>query len=406
MACVHDAKEFTAKLNSQSKRLSRSCGTAKSVRAVGPASQRTPVPLHRWCGAAAAGAVGAPPSPKIRPDTRCLTLPRTNSSRSIQCALGSPGPRVGTRAQRCSRPPVMYSRPPDCASQRTGAPILLPPQTRLAPPLVPCRLSSAARGYEVAAVRMATSVSSLTVSTSFAPGRHCSPRATLTASAAHSLTLRPAGPTLFIQDQGLPVVLTRRPMPLRCPVPLCARRRHGGAAARHVATHGRESVDAVAATAVTVAATLAVLAQYLPADLEQYLPTHAAAWALHAVAIAYRPARLVIAFGRTAPLSAAAATGAVVATPADQAHAATRRLANLQQLRVFAVLILSLSLAAAHASGGITAIAVDAPNATAHAAPGASVARARRWVARVVRPPGTAAPVCIGKGAQPGARGR
>mmetsp|Transcript_22602 Transcript_22602/g.53637 ORF Transcript_22602/g.53637 Transcript_22602/m.53637 type:complete len:282 (+) Transcript_22602:315-1160(+) len=166
-------------------------------------------------------------------------------------------------------------------------------------------------------------------------------------------------------------------MPLRCPVPLCARRRHGGAAARHVATHGRESVDAVAATAVTVAATLAVLAQYLPADLEQYLPTHAAAWALHAVAIAYRPARLVIAFGRTAPLSAAAATGAVVATPADQAHAATRRLANLQQLRVFAVLILSLSLAAAHASGGITAIAVDAPNATAHAAPGASLARAR-----------------------------
>ena len=30
--------------------------------------------------------------------------------------------RVGTRAQRCCRPPVMYSRPPDCASQRIGAP--------------------------------------------------------------------------------------------------------------------------------------------------------------------------------------------------------------------------------------------------------------------------------------------
>ena len=172
-------------------------------------------------------------------------------------------------------------------------------------------------------------------------------------------------------------------MPLRCPVPLCARRRRGGAAARYVATHGRESVDAVAANGVTVGTTLAVLAQYLPAVLEQYLPTHAAAWARHAVTTAYRPARLVIALGRTAPLSAAAATGAAVATPAGQAHAATRRLADLQQLRVFAVLILSLSLAAAHACGSITAIAVDAPNATAHAAPGASVARARRRVARV-----------------------
>ena len=169
-------------------------------------------------------------------------------------------------------------------------------------------------------------------------------------------------------------------MPLRYPVPLCARRRRGGAAARYVATHGRESVDAVA---VTVATALAELAQFLPAVLEQYLPNHAAVRALHAVAIAHRPARLVIAFGRTAPLSAAAATGAAVATPAGQAHAATRRLADLQQLRVFALLILSLSLAAAHACGSITAIAVDAPNATAHAAPGASVARARRWVARV-----------------------
>ena len=268
----------------------------------------------------------------------------------------------------------MYSRPPDCAGQRTGAPSSCHPKLLSRPPPLPCRLSSAARGYEVAAVRMATSVSSLTVSMSFAPGRYCSPRATLTTFAAHTLTFA-AGPTLFIQDQGLPLVLTRRPMPLRCPVPLCARRRRGGAAARYVATHGRESVDAVA---VTVATALAELAQYLPAVLEQYLPNHAAVRALHAVAIAHRPARLVTTFGRTAPLSAAGATGAAVATPAGQAHAASRRLTNLQQLRVFAVLIFSLFLAAAHAPGGITAIAVDAPNATAHAAPSASVARARR----------------------------
>ena len=135
---VDDANEFTAQTkNSQSKlteRIRRRLWHCNPSEPLGPASQQTPVPLHRWCGAAAAGAVGAPPSPKIRPDTRCLTLPRTNSSCSIQCALGSPGPRVGTRAQRCSRPPVMYSRPPDCASQRTGAPILLPPQTHSGAP--------------------------------------------------------------------------------------------------------------------------------------------------------------------------------------------------------------------------------------------------------------------------------
>lgn len=345
-------------------------------------SEQAPVPLHRWFGAAAAGAVGAPPSPKIRPDTRCLTLTPHHSFPQHAVCLGFPWTAsVPGHSVAADRLLCTLGHPTALASVSVPHPPAT--QTRSGAPPCPCRLSSAARGYEVAAVRMATSVSSLTVSTSFAPGRHCSPRATLTTSAAHSLTSAAAGPTLFIQDQGLPVVLTRRPMPLRCPVPLCARRRRGGAAARYVATHGRESVDAVAATGVTVGTTLAVLAQYLPAVLEQYLPTHAAAWARHTVTTAYRPARLVIAFGRTAPLSAAAATGAAVATPAGQAHAATRRLADLQQLRVFALLILSLSLAAAHACGSITAIAVDAPNATAHAAPGASVARARRWVARV-----------------------
>jgi hypothetical protein len=55
-----------------------------------------------------------------------------------------------------------------------------------APLPAPCRLSSAARGYEVAAARMATSASLLTASMSFAPGRHCSPNTTLTSSSSLS----------------------------------------------------------------------------------------------------------------------------------------------------------------------------------------------------------------------------
>ena len=218
------------------------------------------------------------------------------------------------------------------------------------------------------------------------------------------LIIAAAGPTLFIQDQGLPIVLTRRPMPVRCAVPLCARRRRGGAAARHVATHGREPVDEVAATAgtVAVAASLAVPAQHVPAVREQHLPAHAAARALRAlVAIACRPARLVIAFGRGAPLSvtvAAGAAGAALAAAAAQARPATRGLANLQQLRVLALLLLSLLLAAAHAGGDAPAvIAIDAPNVTAHAA-GACVARAPQWGRKSGHPHpshGRAAPVCV-----------
>ena len=191
-------------------------------------------------------------------------------------------------------------------------------------------------------------------------------------------------------------------MPLWCKVPLCPRRCHGGAPARHVATHGRESVDAVAAATVTVATTLTVLDQHLPAEpIDQLL---AAAWAFHAVATFHlRTARFVVAFGRAALLSAAAAAvGAAVATPAGQAHAATRRLADMQQLRVFSVLFFSLFVATAFTSTavGVAAAVVGAPNATtdadAHATPGASVARARRWVARVdagCQPIATAAPL-------------
>ena len=217
------------------------------------------------------------------------------------------------------------------------------------------------------------------------------------------LTIAAAGPTLFIQDQGLPIVLTRRPMPVRCAVPLCARRRRGGAAARHVATHGREPVDEVAATAgsVAVAASLAVPAQHVPAVREQHLPAHATARALRAlVAIACRAARLVIAFGRGAPLSVTVAAGAALAAAAAQARPATRGLANLQQLRVLALLLLSLLLAAAHAGGDAPAvIAIDAPNVTAHAA-GACVARAPQWGRKSGHPHpshGRAAPVCVGK---------
>ena len=145
---------------------------------------------------------------------------RRHSSRSSQRALGSPGPRrypghsVAADRLLCALghptssasvapphvPSIPYRRVDGdgcgcgCGCEGggggggagVGAGARQYSSISGAPLPAPCRLSSAARGYEVAAARTATSASLLTASMSFAPGRHCSPNTTLTSSASLS----------------------------------------------------------------------------------------------------------------------------------------------------------------------------------------------------------------------------